>query len=117
MLGATAVSAEVSKVWVPDLGNGMYKNPVIFADYSDPDAVRGPEGDYWMTASSFACTPGLPILHSTDLVNWEIVNYALPAVPPYDFYNATAKACGRRAYAGTTACTISTGATRTSAYS
>lgn len=88
ILVAAVMNAELSEAWVPDLGNGMYKNPVIFADYSDPDAVRGPEGDYWMTASSFACTPGLPILHSTDLVNWEIVNYALPAVPPYDFYNA-----------------------------
>ncbi|MBR2238237.1 MAG: glycoside hydrolase 43 family protein [Prevotella sp.] len=68
-----------SEVWCPDNGDGTYTNPVINADYSDPDVcVGGPSGeDYYMTASSFQCTPGLPILHSRDLVNWEIVGYAL----------------------------------------
>lgn len=88
IIGAAAANAELSQAWVPDLGNGMYRNPVVFADYSDPDVVRGPEGDYWLTASSFHCAPGLPILHSRDLVNWEIVNYALPAVPPREYYDA-----------------------------
>ena len=68
----------VSQVWSPDNGDGTYTNPVINADYSDPDVCVGPSGeDYYMTASSFQCTPGLPILHSRDLVNWEIVGYAL----------------------------------------
>ena len=58
-----------------DLGNGRYRNPVLHADYSDPDVIRVGE-DYWMTASSFNCTPGLPILHSKDLVNWTLVNHA-----------------------------------------
>ena len=75
----------VSKVWVADLGNGMYQNPVIHADYSDPD-VCAVGGDYYMTASSFQCTPGLPILHSKDLVNWRLVNYALKTLVPEDFY-------------------------------
>ena len=67
-----------SKVWCPDNGNGTYTNPVINADYSDPDVCVGPSGDdYYLTASSFHCTPGLPILHSKDLVNWQIVGYAL----------------------------------------
>ena len=85
---AIAASASAREAWVPDLGNGRYRNPVVCADYSDPDVVRTPEGDYYLTASSFACTPGLPILHSTDLVNWEIVNYALPALEPREFYDA-----------------------------
>ena len=74
-----AASAQyVSKVWSPDNGNGIYTNPVINADYSDPDVCVGASGeDYYMTASSFQCVPGLPILHSKDLVNWEIINYAL----------------------------------------
>ena len=76
----------VSKVWSPDLGGGTYKNPVIHADYSDPD-ICAVGNDFYMTASSFACAPGLPILHSTDLVNWEIVNYALDRVVPGDFYD------------------------------
>jgi len=67
-----------SEVWSPDLGDGNYKNPVINADYSDPDVCVGASGeDYYLTASSFQCVPGLPILHSKDLVNWEIINYAL----------------------------------------
>jgi len=67
-----------SEVWSPDNGNGTYTNPVINADYSDPDVCVGPSGeDYYLTASSFQCTPGLPILHSKDMVNWEIINYAL----------------------------------------
>ena len=67
-----------SQVWCPDNGDGTYTNPVINADYSDPDVCVGASGeDYYMTASSFHCTPGLPILHSKDLVNWEIINYAL----------------------------------------
>ena len=67
-----------SQVWSPDNGDGTYTNPVINADYSDPDVCVGASGeDYYMTASSFQCTPGLPILHSKDLVNWAIINYAL----------------------------------------
>ena len=60
----------ISKVWSPDNGNGTYTNPVINADYSDPDVCVGASGeDYYLTASSFQCVPGLPILHSKDLVN------------------------------------------------
>lgn len=75
-----------SEVWVSDEGNGMYRNPVLHADYSDPDVCAVGE-DYFLTASSFNCTPGLPILHSKDLVNWKIVNYALKKVEPVEYYN------------------------------
>ena len=66
--------------WTPEGGAGTYRNPILYADYSDPDVIRQ-GNDFWMTASSFNCVPGLPILHSTDLVNWTLVNHALPAVP------------------------------------
>ncbi len=70
-----------SQVWSPDNGDGTYTNPVVNADYSDPDVCVGPSGeDYYMTASSFQCVPGLPILHSRDLVNWEIVGHALTSL-------------------------------------
>ena len=75
-----------SEVWVSDDGNGMYRNPVLHADYSDPDVCAVGE-DSFLTASSFNCTPGLPILHSKDLVNWKIVNYALKKVEPVEYYN------------------------------
>ncbi len=67
----------VSKVWVADQGNGTYKNPILYADYSDPDVCKA-GSDYYMTSSSFNCLPGLQILHSKDLVNWEIINAAIP---------------------------------------
>lgn len=67
----------VSKVWVADKGNGTYQNPILYADYSDPDACRVGD-DYYMTSSSFNCLPGLQILHSKDLVNWTIIGAAMP---------------------------------------
>lgn len=76
----------VSQVWVADKGDGTYKNPVLHADYSDPDAIRVGD-DYYMTASSFNCTPGLPILHSKDLVNWRIINYALKKQVPEEVFS------------------------------
>ena len=76
----------ISKVWVSDLGNGKYKNPVLYADYSDPDVCRV-GNDYYMVASSFANTPGLPILHSNDLVNWTIVSYAINNMTPADRFS------------------------------
>ncbi|MBN1360599.1 MAG: glycoside hydrolase 43 family protein [Sedimentisphaerales bacterium] len=67
----------VSRVWVADNRDGTYQNPVLCADYSDPDVVRVGD-DFYLTASSFNCVPGLPILHSKDLVNWEIIGHAIP---------------------------------------
>ena len=82
LLGAGCASTSsvnapaASLPWVADLGNGQYQNPVLHADYSDPDAVR--VGDtFYMTASSFNATPGLPLLESKDLVNWKLVGHAL----------------------------------------
>ena len=76
---AVAQKNYVSEVWVSDLGNGKYKNPVLYADYSDPDACRVGD-DFYMTSSSFGCLPGLQILHSKDLVNWTFIGAAVPDV-------------------------------------
>ena len=75
-----------SNVWVADNGDGTYKNPILHADYSDPDAIRVGD-DFYMTSSSFNCIPGLPILHSKDLVNWKLIAYALPKQPPFDVFD------------------------------
>lgn len=75
-----------SEVWCPDNGDGTYTNPVINADYSDPDACAVGE-DYYLTASSFNCMPGLPVLHSKDLVNWEIIGHALKTQYPTDEFD------------------------------
>lgn len=76
----------ISKVWVADNGDGTYKNPVLNADYSDPDACRVGD-DYYMTASSFEYMPGLPVLHSKDLVNWKLIGHALKRQPPFDVFD------------------------------
>lgn len=73
-------SQQDGAVWVPDNGDGTYKNPIIYADYSDPDVIRVGD-DYYLTASSFTAFPGLPILHSKDLVNWKLIGYAAPEYP------------------------------------
>ncbi|MDR0712049.1 MAG: glycoside hydrolase 43 family protein [Prevotellaceae bacterium] len=78
--------AHISNVWIPDNGNGTYKNPVLHADYSDPDVCRVGD-DYYMTASSFSCIPGLPILHSKDLVGWQIVGHAVTDRLPQETYD------------------------------
>ncbi|MFL5738985.1 MAG: glycoside hydrolase 43 family protein [Flavisolibacter sp.] len=76
----------VSKVWVADNNDGTYTNPVLNADYSDPDAIRV-GNDFYLVSSSFEDIPGLPILHSTDLVNWTIIGHALQRQPPFDYYS------------------------------
>jgi len=86
LLSARLLGQQVSDSWVADLGNGSYKNPVINADYSDPDACRV-GNDFYLTASSFNAAPGLPILHSTDLVNWELIGHALLRQPPVDHFS------------------------------
>lgn len=69
-----------------DNGNGTYTNPILYSDYSDPDVIL--VGDkYYMTASSFNCVPGLPILESNDLVNWQITGYALNNNIPVEKYS------------------------------
>jgi len=78
--------------WIPDQGDGTYRNPILHADYSDPDVIRQGD-DFWMVASSFTATPGLPILHSRDLVNWTLVNHALKNVP-HPRYAAVQPGCG-----------------------
>lgn len=78
----------VSKVWVADQGNGTYKNPILNADYSDPDAIRVGD-DFYSVGSSFEDIPGLPILHSKDLVNWKILGHALKRQPPFEHFSKT----------------------------
>lgn len=85
-LPMAALAQYKSQVWSPDNGNGTYTNPVINADYSDPDVCVAGE-DYYLTASSFNCIPGLPILHSKDLVNWEIVGHAVKELEPKQVFD------------------------------
>src|SRR5690606_30205600 len=95
-----AAPAQAGPDTVPPATPHEYQNPVLFADYSDPDVIR--VGDqYVMTASTFHFSPGLPVLTSKDLVHWRIVAHALPRLPfgpaydlpgPLDFDEASARA-------------------------
>lgn len=82
----------VSEVWTADQGKN-YRNPVLYADYSDPDVIRVGD-DYYMTASSFNETPGLPILHSKDMVNWKLVNYAMQDILPKEQFSTPKRGDG-----------------------
>ena len=72
--------------WIADRGDGTYRNPIIDADYSDPDAIRVGD-DYWMISSSFGHVPAIPVLHSRDLINWRLVAHALPRLVPEDVFS------------------------------
>src|SRR6476659_3619405 len=85
VLSAIPALVAAKDPWVSDQGDGTYKNPVLHADYSDPDVIRV-GADYFLTASSFNTVPGLPVLHSKDLVNWEIVNYVFREQEPKEIF-------------------------------
>ena len=75
--GAAPAGAAPPKArsWSADNGNGTYSNPLFYDEFSDPDVIRvGP--DYYLTGTTMHTMPGLPVLHSQDLVNWRIIGYA-----------------------------------------
>jgi beta-xylosidase len=76
LAGLRAPAAERT-TWMADNGNGTYTNPLFYDEFSDPDAIRVGE-DYYLTGTTMHAMPGLPILHSRDLVNWDFLGYAVP---------------------------------------
>jgi beta-xylosidase len=79
VLSLCFTSVLAKRVWAMsgDQENGLYRNPVLFSDYSDPDVIR--VGDsYYLVASSFHFMPGIPVLESHDMVNWKIVAHVFP---------------------------------------
>ena len=66
------ISAET---WISDNGNGTYSNPLFYEEFSDPSMIRVGD-DFYLTGTTMHCMPGLPILHSKDLVNWRLIGYA-----------------------------------------
>ena len=58
-----------------------FVNPIVDMDMSDPDCASADGTNFYLTVSSFTDVPGLPIYHSTDLVNWKLVGHALTAKP------------------------------------
>ncbi len=64
-----------TRTWTADNGNGTYSNPLFYDEFSDPDLIRVGE-DYYLTGTTMHAMPGLPVLHSRDLVNWRLLSYA-----------------------------------------
>ncbi len=81
-----------AKLWLADRGDGTYTNPILYTDYSDPDAIRVGE-DYFLVASSFCNSPAVPLLHSKDLVNWKVINYIWDRLPDVS-YDTPQHGCG-----------------------
>lgn len=88
-LVAALATAAPAQVWRSDQGDGTYRNPVLFADYPDPDIIRVGK-DFYFASTTFANSPGVTILHSKDMVNWQIVSHVVDRLdgdPRYDLKN------------------------------
>ncbi|SED50788.1 Beta-xylosidase [Streptomyces melanosporofaciens] len=86
MTASEPASARTHLPWAADLGDGRYRNPVLNADWSDPDVIRvGPY--FYLVASTFNRVPGLPVLRSVDLVNWSVIGHALTELEPEDHFS------------------------------
>ncbi len=73
MAAAMNVAAQQTS-WTADNGNGTFTNPLFYDEFSDPDIIRVGD-DYYLAGTTMHTVPGLVILHSKDLVNWENVSY------------------------------------------
>src|SRR5512143_1533161 len=81
VLCATAAQARQS-----DNGDGTFTNPPLYADYPDPDIIRV-GSDFYMVSTTFVNSPGINVLHSQDLVNWEIVSHVAATLDGGNAYN------------------------------
>ena len=72
---AVAAPSSAQRTWTADNGNGTFSNPLFYDEFSDPDLIRVGD-DYYLTGTTMHAMPGLPVLHSRDLVNWELMSYA-----------------------------------------
>lgn len=83
-----------AQVWRADQGDGSYRNPILYADYPDPDIIRV-GSDYYFVTTTFANAPGLTLLYSKDLLNWQIIGHVVPRLDDRPEYNLTD---GKNAY-------------------
>lgn len=73
---ASASTHMSTATWTPDNGNGTFTNPLFYDEFSDPDLIRVDDW-FYLTGTTMHAMPGVPILRSKDLVNWEFVAYAM----------------------------------------
>lgn len=69
-------AAALAQTWTADNGNGTFTNPLFFDEFSDPDLIRV-GADFYLTGTTMHSMPGLPVLHSRDLLNWTFLSYAI----------------------------------------
>ncbi|MDO4994376.1 MAG: glycoside hydrolase 43 family protein [Bacteroidales bacterium] len=74
LLASIGTAQAQTASWTADNGNGTFTNPLFYDEFSDPDVLRVGD-DYYLAGTTMHCVPGLVILHSKDLVNWENVSY------------------------------------------
>lgn len=95
LLSVTSLLGQTS-----DNGDGTFTNPVIWSDVPDPDVIRVGD-DFYLMSTTMHLMPGAPVMHSKDLVNWEIVSYvfdSLHDVPKYDMKEGTVYGRGQWAH-------------------
>src|SRR5271166_4200401 len=73
---AFGASTDAGKHWAADNGNGTYSNPLFYEEVEDPDVIRVGQ-DYYLAGTTMHMNPALIIMHSKDLVNWELASYCM----------------------------------------
>src|SRR5678815_6144703 len=71
---SSGVPAVATKHWTADNGNGTYSNPLFYGEFEDPDPIRVGE-DYYLASTTMHMMPAVFVMHSKDLVNWELLSY------------------------------------------
>jgi xylan 1,4-beta-xylosidase len=74
--GPGRIPAAATRSWAADNGNGTYSNPLFYEEFEDPDVIRVGE-DYYLAGTTMHMNPALIVLHSKDLVNWELASYCM----------------------------------------
>jgi xylan 1,4-beta-xylosidase len=74
LMSGVLLSSVAAQTWTSDNGNGTFTNPLFYEEFSDPDLIRVGD-DYYLTGTTMHTMPGLPVLHSKDLVNWKLLGY------------------------------------------
>jgi len=71
---SAGLPAAATKHWTADNGNGTYSNPLFYGEFEDPDPIRV-GNDYYLAGTTMHMMPAVELLHSKDLVNWELAGY------------------------------------------
>ena len=69
-------SNPAARHWTADNGNGTYSNPLFYEEFEDPDVIRVGE-DYYLAGTTMHMNPAVQMMHSRDLVNWELAGYCM----------------------------------------